>query len=88
MLEIPAFGNSQKLRVLVFEAEENLIDNIEQFAKSFDEFEILEKLELKIKNNKLKNIPAFSNSQKLEELLFDAEENLIDNIEQFAKSLD
>ncbi len=36
---------------------------MDDFAKSFDQFKKLEKLELKINKNKLKIIPGFNNSK-------------------------
>jgi hypothetical protein len=54
---IPAFELNLSIKILLFEVEENLIENIDSFTKQFKNLEKLEQLDLKINKNKLKSIP-------------------------------
>jgi hypothetical protein len=54
---IPTFEINKSIKQLIFEAEENLIENIDLFAKQFKNLEKLEKLDLKVNKNKLTSIP-------------------------------
>ena len=45
---IPAFEKNRSIKQLLFEAEDNLIENIDLFAKELKNLEKLEKLDLKV----------------------------------------
>ena len=57
LISIPPFERNPSIKQLAFEVEENLIENIDQFANQFKNLEKLENLDLKINKNKLTSIP-------------------------------
>ena len=47
-MSIPPFERNPSIKQLAFEVEENLIENIDLFAKELKNLEKLEKLDLKV----------------------------------------
>ncbi len=58
---MPRFTNNGQLKDLLIEAEENKIENIEEFTEGVRQFEKLVRLQLKITDNKLTLIPRILN---------------------------
>ncbi len=58
--KIPECSNRKKLKTVIINAEENRLENIDEFSIAFSKLEKIEKVVLKLNSNKLEYLPRFS----------------------------